>query len=59
MEPCIANVFVSTTNKMQHYTMFFVVVSAVHVAWGTCQTCVLLLLVVTTHKFGKYPMLHV
>jgi len=32
MEPCIFNVFLSTTNKMQHYTVFFIVVSALHVS---------------------------
>jgi hypothetical protein len=60
MEPCIANVFLSTTNEMQRYTIFLIVVSAVHVSSGfsahhqelknctfnigTCKTCVLLLL---------------
>jgi hypothetical protein len=58
MEPCIAKVFLSTTNEMQRYTLFFIVVSALHVSSGfsahhqelkyricniaTCQTCVLL-----------------
>jgi hypothetical protein len=58
MEPCISNVFLSTTNGMQRYTVFFIVVSALHVSngfsahhqelknctcsIGTCQTCVLL-----------------
>jgi hypothetical protein len=58
MEPCIANVFLSTTNEMQLYTMFFIAVTALHVSSGfsahhqelknyirsisTCQTCVLL-----------------
>jgi hypothetical protein len=58
MEPRIANVFLSTTNEMQRYTMFFIVVSALHVSSGysahhqelknctcsigTCQICVLL-----------------
>jgi hypothetical protein len=57
MEPCVANVFLNTTNEMQRYTMFFIVVSALHVSsgfsahhqelkncicsFGTCQTCVL------------------
>jgi hypothetical protein len=31
IEPCIANVFLSTTNEMQSYTMFFIVVSALRV----------------------------
>jgi hypothetical protein len=34
MEPCIANVFLSTTNEMQHFTVFFIVVSALHVLSG-------------------------
>jgi hypothetical protein len=58
MEPCIANAFLSTTNEIQRYTMFFIVVSALHVSRGfsahdqelkncicsigTCQSCVLL-----------------
>jgi hypothetical protein len=58
METCIANVFLSTTNKMQRYTMFFIVVSALKVSSGfsahhqelkncvcsigICQTCVFL-----------------
>jgi hypothetical protein len=58
MEPCIVNVFLSTTEEMQRYTMFFIVVCALHVSSGfsayhqelknctcsigTCQTCVLL-----------------
>ena len=32
MELCIVNVFLSTTNKMQRYTIFFIVVSALHVS---------------------------
>ena len=32
--PCIVNVFLSTTNKMRHYTIFFIVVSALHVSSG-------------------------
>jgi hypothetical protein len=58
MEPCIANVFLSTTNEMQRYKMSFFVVSALHVSSGfsahhqelknciysigSCQSCVLL-----------------
>jgi len=34
MGPCIVNVFLSTTNKMQRYTIFFIVVSALHVSSG-------------------------
>jgi hypothetical protein len=58
MEPYIANVFLSTTNEMQRYKMFFNGVSALQVSSGfsahhqelknctcsigTSQTCVLL-----------------
>jgi hypothetical protein len=34
VEPCIANAFLSTTNETQRYTMFFIVVSALHVSSG-------------------------
>jgi hypothetical protein len=34
MVPCIANAFLSTTNEMQRYTMFFIVVNALHVSSG-------------------------
>jgi hypothetical protein len=34
MGPYIVNVFLSTTNEMQRYTIFFTVVSAVHVSSG-------------------------
>jgi len=34
MGPCIVNLFLSTTNKMQRYTIFFIVVSALHVSSG-------------------------
>ena len=34
MGPCIVNVFLSTANKMQRYTIFFIVVSAVRVSSG-------------------------
>jgi hypothetical protein len=34
MGPCIANVFLSTTNEMQRYTMLFITVSALHVSSG-------------------------
>jgi len=34
MGPCIVNVFLNTTNKMQRYTIFFIVVSALHVSSG-------------------------
>jgi len=34
MEPCIFNVFLSTTNKMQRYTIFFIVVNALHISSG-------------------------
>jgi hypothetical protein len=32
MGPCIVNVFLSITNKMQLYTTFLITVSAVHVS---------------------------
>jgi len=34
MGPYIVNVFLNTTNKMQRYTIFFIIVSAVHVLSG-------------------------
>jgi hypothetical protein len=34
MGPCIVIVFLSKTNKMQRYTIFFIVVSALHVSSG-------------------------
>jgi hypothetical protein len=34
MGPCIFNVFLSTTNKMQRYTIFFIAVSALHILSG-------------------------
>ena len=34
MGPCIVNVFLSTTNEMQRYTIVFIVVSALHVSSG-------------------------
>ena len=34
MGPCIVNVFLSTTNKMQSYTIFFIVVIVLHVSSG-------------------------
>jgi hypothetical protein len=58
--PCIVNVFLSMTNKMQRCIILFITVNAlhvsngfsahhqelksVHVASGICQTCLLLLL---------------
>jgi hypothetical protein len=32
MWPCIVNVFLSTTNKMQRYTILFIAVSTLHVS---------------------------
>jgi hypothetical protein len=56
--PCIVNVFLSLTNKMQRYTILFVTVNALRVSGGfsahhqelktihkassTCQDCLLL-----------------
>ena len=34
MGPYTFNVFLSTTNKMQRYTIFFIVVSVLHVSSG-------------------------
>jgi hypothetical protein len=34
MEPRIANEFLRTTNEMQRYTMFFIVVRALNVSSG-------------------------
>ena len=34
MGPCIIIVFLSTTNKIQRYTVLFIVVSALHVSSG-------------------------
>jgi hypothetical protein len=34
MGPCIVNVFLNTTNEMQRYTIFFIVISALHVSSG-------------------------
>jgi len=74
MGPCIVNVFLCTTNKVQRYTIFFIVVSAVHVSSGfsahhqelkncTCSTWVSRsdspTLAVAADKFDKYPMLKV
>jgi hypothetical protein len=58
MGPCIVNVFLGITNKMQRYIIFFITVNALHVssglsahyqelktvhtACGMCQTCLLL-----------------
>jgi hypothetical protein len=55
MGPCIVNVFLSMTNKMQRSIILFITVNvssglsahhqelnSVHVASGICQTCLLL-----------------
>ena len=65
----LIKLFLSTTNGMQLHTMFFIVVSALHVSSGfsahhqklknctcsigTCQNCVVLSLAVTPHKSDK------
>jgi hypothetical protein len=67
------NILLSTTNKMQLCTIFFIIVNAVHVsggfsalhqelktvntACGICQACLLLLLAVAASKPGTYQML--
>jgi hypothetical protein len=71
MKPCIANIFLSTTNEMQRYTMLFIVVSALHVSSGfsahhqelkncvcsigTYQTCVLLSLAWLSRNWVAWP----
>ena len=75
MGPCIVNVFLSMTNKMQCCIILFITVNDLHVssgfsahhhqlksvheASGICQTCLLLPLAVTANKFDKYLILHV
>ena len=49
--------FLSTTNKMQRYTVFFVVVSAVHVL--SSFSAHHQELAVAANKSDKYPMLYV
>ena len=65
--------FLSITNKMQGYTIFFITVNALHVsggfsvhhqelktvhtASGICQACLLLTLAVAASKIYIYPML--
>jgi hypothetical protein len=65
--------FSSITKKMQFCIIFFITVNGLHVsggfsahhqelktvhtAWGICQTCLGLLLVVAASTFDKYPML--
>ena len=66
----ILNIFLNTTNKMQGCTIFFIVVSALHVSSGfsahhqglkscTCSIAVSPTLAVAANKSDKYPMLHV
>ena len=38
MGPCIVNVFLSTTNKMQRYIICFITVKALHVSRGLTNT---------------------
>ena len=70
MNVCI---LLSITNKMQLYTIFFIIVNVlyvsggfsahhqelkiVHTASGICQACLLLPLAVATSKLDIYPML--
>ena len=65
--------FLSITNKMQRYTIFFITLNAqhvsggfsahhqelktVHTASGICQACLLLPLAVAASKLDIYPML--
>jgi hypothetical protein len=75
MGPCVVNVFLSKTNKMQHCKILIIFVNALHVSSGfsahhqelksvhavsgICQTCLLLPLAVTANKIDIYLMLHV
>jgi len=43
--------FLSATNKMRRYTIFFIVVSALHVSSSESTT-----LAVADNKFDKYPV---
>ena len=70
MNVCI---LLSITNKMQLYTIFFIIVNVLHVsggfsahhqelkivhtASGICQACLLLPLAVAASKLDIYPML--
>jgi len=37
MVPCIVNIFLfSTTNKVQRYTIFFIIVNALHQRFSNC-----------------------
>jgi len=65
--------FLSIANKIQHYTIFFITVNALHVqavsppiirspktvhtASGICEACLLLPLAVAASKLDTYPML--
>ena len=73
MEPCIVDIFLSMTNKMQHCIIIFIIVNAVnvssgfsahhqelksvHAASGICVTCLWLPLSVTTNKGGTFSPL--
>ena len=73
MGPCIFNVFLNITNKMQRYTIFFITVNAVHVsscssaqhqelktvhtASVICQACLLLPLAVVARTLDIHPTL--
>ena len=57
MGPCIVNVFLSMTNKMQRCIILFINVNAVHVSSGFSAHHQEL--AVTANKFDKYPMLHI
>jgi hypothetical protein len=73
MGPCIVNVFLSTTNKMQRCIILFITVNALHVsscfsahhkelksvhaASGICQTCNLHVLLYQTAAFVLYSFL--
>jgi len=68
-----ACILLSTTNKMQRYTVFFIAASALHISGGfstnhqelktvhtasdICQVCLLLPLAVAASKLDIYQML--
>jgi hypothetical protein len=58
MGPCIVNVFLSMTNKMQHCIILFIIVNALHVLSGF-STHQELKSVHAANKIDKYLMLHV
>ena len=72
-ESYLKHIILIITNKMQRYTVFFIIVNALHVsggfsahhqelktvntAFGMCHACLLLPLAVAAGKYGTYQML--